>query len=109
MLSWSIAETQGRVDLRAITQPSVDPLLPGGRELLGYVDAIMLGDDIAAARAQVIAALGESAAVDAAAVTGNFEMMNRIADGVGMPVGGGTRRRMKQIISDLELDRFPHA
>ena len=109
MLSWSIEETQGRVDLKAITDRSVDPVIPGGRELLDYVDAILLGGDIAQARDAVIGALGESAAEAAAAVTGNFEMMNRIADGVGMPVGSGTRQRLKLIISDLRLDRFPHS
>jgi hypothetical protein len=109
MLSWSIEEANARVDLKAITDPTTDPLIPGGRELLGYVDATLSGKNISEARAAVIAALSESAAVDAAAVIGNFEMMNRIADGVGMPVGGGTRKQASQVISDLGLDRFPHA
>ena len=109
MLSWSIEETKGEINLMAISQPAVDPLVPGGSELLVYVDAILSGAGIGAARNAVAAAVSPSGAVDAAAVTGNFEMMNRIADGVGMPVGGGPRRRMKQIITDLQLDRFPHA
>ncbi|MCP4304235.1 MAG: hypothetical protein GY926_00075 [bacterium] len=109
MLSWSIEETRGRLNVLAISQPTLDPLIPGGSELLAYVDATLSGDDIATARNAVVAAISPEAAVDAAAVTGNFEMMNRIADGVGMPVGGGTRQRMRQIITDLQLDRFPHA
>lgn len=109
MLSWSIEETKAEVDLLAISQPTVDPLIPGGRQLLAYIDAILNGVGIAAARQAVADAISPDGAVDAAAVTGNFEMMNRIADGVGMPVGGGTRQRMRQIITDLQLDRFPHA
>jgi hypothetical protein len=109
MLSWSIKETKGEINLLAISQPAVDPLVPGGSELLVYVDAILNGAGIGLARDAVAAAVSPAGAVDAAAVTGNFEMMNRIADGVGMPVGGGTRQRMKQIITDLQLDRFPHA
>jgi hypothetical protein len=109
MLSWSIEETNARVELKSITEPSIDPLIPGGRELLAFVDAVLRGGDIPGTRAAVITALGEKAAVDAAAVIGNFEMMNRIADGVGMPVGGGTRKHQSQLISDLGLDRFPHA
>lgn len=109
MLSWSIEETNGRLDLRALRDRTVDPLLPGGRELLDYVSAVLHGTDIARTRSAVVAILGEAAAVDTAAVTANFEMMNRIADGVGMPVGGGTRQRMSRTISDLGLDRFPHA
>jgi len=109
MLSWSIEETNAQVELKAITDPGVDPLLPGGRELLGFVDTVLGDGDIDLVRAAVISALGESAAVDAAAVIGNFEMMNRIADGVGMPVGAGTRKQQSQLIADLGLDQFPHA
>lgn len=109
MLRWSIEETNARVELEAITDPTIDPLIPGGRELLGFVDAVLVNGDIATARDAVVSILGGSAAVDAAAVMGNFEMMNRIADGVGMPVGGGTRKRASQLITDLGLDLFPHA
>jgi hypothetical protein len=109
MLSWSIEETNARVELKAITDPAIDPLIPGGTELLGYVDAVLADGEIAAARTAVVTALDASAAVDAAAVIGNFEMMNRIADGVGMPVGAGTRNQRSELISDLGLDRFPHA
>lgn len=109
MLSWSIEETNAQVELKAITDPALDPLIPGGKELLGYVDAVLGDGDIAGSRASVISAMGQSAAVDAAAVIGNFEMMNRIADGVGMPVGAGTRKQQSQLIRDLRLDRFPHA
>ena len=109
MLSWSIEETKAEVNLLPIADGQGDPLVPSGRELLGYVDAILSGGGIEAARQQVADALGDAASVDAAAVTGNFEMMNRIADGVGMPVGAGTRARMANVITDLALDRFPHA
>lgn len=109
MLSWSIEQTNAHVELKAVTDRSVDPLLPGGIELLDFVDAVLAGRGIEAARGAVVSRLGEEAAVDAAAVTGNFEMMNRIADGVGMPVGAGTRRRMAAVITDLGLDTFPHA
>lgn len=109
MLSSSIAATNAEVDLEAIADRTRDPMIPGGTELLNYVDSVLTGTDIAAARAAVVAVLGNDAAVDAAGVMGNFEMMNRIADGVGMPVGTGTRKRMADIITNLELDRYPHA
>ena len=38
-----------------------------------------------------------------------FEMMNRVADATGMPVGMGSRQRMADIIEDLELARLDHA
>ncbi len=109
MLSWSIEQTNAQVDLRAITDRARDPLVPGGSELLDFVDATLAGAGVEAARNAVALRLGEGATGDAAAVIGNFEMMNRIADGVGMPVGAGTRQRMAEVITDLRLDRFPHA
>ena len=109
MLSWSIEATNQRIKLRPIAEGKGDPLLPGGTELIGYVNATLDRSGVAAAREAVVDALGPAAAVDAAAVTGNFEMMNRIADGVGMPVGPGTRTSMAATIQELGLDRFPHA
>ena len=109
MLSWSVEATNQEVDLLPIAAGSGDPLLPAGAELVEFVNAVLTGEGVATARDAVIAALGEAATVDAASVTGNFEMMNRIADGVGMPVGGGTRKRMAAVIELLGLDQYPHA
>ena len=109
MLSWSTETTSQEVDLLPIATGSGDPLLPGGDELLELVNKTLAGKDVAAARNAVVAKLGEAAAVDAASVIGNFEMMNRIADGVGMPVGAGTRKRMADVIELLGLDWYPHA
>ena len=109
MLSWSIEATDQQVDLLPIASGNGDPMLPGGRELIGFVGATLSGQGVSKARGAVVETLGPAAAVDAAAVTGNFEMMNRIADGVGMPVGPGTRQRMAGVIAELGLDRFPHA
>jgi len=109
MLSWSVEATGQQVNLKPIAGDGSDPLLPGGRELIDYVTAALSGRGVAEARDRVAATLGAPATVAAAAVTGNFEMMNRVADGVGMPVGGGTRRSMAQVIRDLHLDTYPHA
>ena len=109
MLSWSSEETKQQINLLPIADGQGNPLLPGGSELIGFVNATLAGDGIAQARAAVVNALGPGAAVDAAGVMGTFEMMNRIADGVGMPVGRGTRTRMAGIIEELRLDGFPHA
>ena len=109
MLSWSIEATGQEIDLVPIASGSGNPLLPGGEELIAFVNATLAGTEITTTRNAVVAALGEAAAVDAAAVIGNFEMMNRIADGVGMPVGKGTRQRMAEVIDLLSLDEFPHS
>ena len=111
MLRASAIASSRRVDLRAVTDRSVDPLLPGGSVLLELTDAALDGDDVALADAQnaVRRSAGDAALVDAAGVIGTFEMMNRIADAIGMPVGAGSRQRMADVIEELDLERFDHA
>ena len=111
MLSWSSEINQQPVDIRAVTDGTVDPLLPGGLALLNLVDAVLARStpDIKAAGDAVGAELGWAGLVDAAAVIGNFQMMNRVADGTGMPTGRGSRTRNAALIELLGLDRFDHA
>ena len=94
MLRASVEATDASLDPRGITDAEVDSLIPGGEQLVALVDAV-IGDegDIAKARDEVLAELGPNGLVDAGGVLGNFEMMNRIADATGTPVGKGTLRR----------------
>ena len=110
MLSWSSEQTTTPVELGAVTDPSVDPLVPGGPQLLAFVDAVVAGDAGAISETAIVLerAVGRSGLVNAASVIGNFQMMNRVADGTGMPVGRGSRRRQAALIERLELDRLDH-
>lgn len=94
MLSWSARETKRDWNPRAITAPNVDSGLPGGRELIEFVDAAHGVDPrrVEGAGRALSTALGAAAVVDAAAVIGNFNQMNRLADATGMPVGRGRMR-----------------
>jgi hypothetical protein len=110
MLRWS-AETTGRsVDIVAVADPAVDPLLDGGRPLaaLGRLGSTITEPD-SSATAQVAAELGAQAAADAAAVAAAFEGLNRIVDGVGLPIGRAARRDLTEMIDALGLSSFPHA
>ncbi len=109
MLSSSIEATNQKIDLLPIATGTGDPVLAGGTALIEFVNATLWGTDVDSARSALVGDLGGPAASDAAAVIGNFEMMNRIADGVGMPVGRGTRQRMAGVIDLLSLDTYPHA
>ena len=86
MLRWSVSTTQGDLDLTGIADPMIDPLVPAGRELLALTDAIVLRDEAErdAALDALIPLVGTAGAVRAAAVVGNFEMMNRNLDGMGI-------------------------
>lgn len=109
MLSWSATETGRRAELAGIVDDTVDPGPPAGREL------VVLGrrscrpgsdrrwlDDVAAI-------IGLPAAIDAAAVAANFQIMNRVVDATGLPIGRQRRADNAELIAVLGLDRFPHA
>lgn len=109
MLRWSAEETGRQIDVAGVVDARVDPGVPGGREL------VALGRAAAGARIDrgpldaVAAAIGAPAAFDAAAVAANFEIMNRVVDAVGLPVG---RHRMdveRELVEMLGLRSFPHA
>jgi hypothetical protein len=91
MLRASAARTGRPVDLRALVDPMADPLLLAGRELVAFTDAAVLRDidEMPLARRALLDAAGPAAVVRAAAVAGNFEMMNRLLDAIGVSVRAG--------------------
>ena len=110
MLRASSETTETPVDPRALADRSIDPLIPGGHELLDLVDAVVPVSTASTdtVRSMVVDQLSPDALVDAVGVIGNFELMNRIADATGIPVGKGALARTEQWRSDLHLDRFRH-
>jgi hypothetical protein len=110
MLRASTEVTSTPLDPRSITDRSVDPLLPSGLVLLDFVDATLGGaePERRAARTAVLEELGPTGLVDAAGVIANFEMMNRIADATGMPVGKGTLKRTADWRELIGIDGFNH-
>lgn len=109
MLRSSAETTHRRVDIRAIADTAIDSLIPGGRALaeLGRA-AATIGSPDETATIAVAEELGTQAATDAAAVATAFEGLNRIVDGVGLPVGKASRRDLADLIDALGLDSFPH-
>ncbi len=111
MLRASIEMIGAEIDIRAITDPSVDSLVDGGALLLEFVDAVAAGDEGARgpAAAALASGLGDAALVDAAGAIGTFAMMNRIADATGMPVGKGTLQQSEEFRALTGVDRFRHS
>lgn len=102
MLRASAHATGQAIDLRAITDRATDPLIDAGIGLLAFVTALIGGDpsDLDNARTALRDAAGPDAVVRAAAVAGNFQMMNRIVDATGVPIGPS----MCAIAADLGLE-----
>ncbi len=72
--------------MRGVGHVTVDSGVPGDAELGALADAAVLRDpdEMEVARTRSVEALGEPATVRALAVAGNFEMMNRLLDAVGV-------------------------
>ena len=81
--------------------------LPHGALLLRFSEAATrVTDDLAAARSQLIAAIGAEACVEAAATVGIFSALVRVADATGIPLDDSTRDASVEIRSRLGLNAF---
>ncbi len=109
MLSWSAHETGRTVNLAGIVDPTIDPGIRGGRELVVLARAVTATVPDRRPLDAVARAIRLPAAIDAAAVAANFEIMNRVVDATGLPIGRQRRADNADLISMLGLDRFPHA
>lgn len=88
MLRESATAQNQQADILAVTQSARDPLLPLGKELIAFVDAISLldPDELPIARQALFDAAGPGAVTRAAAVCADFECTNRVVDAIGVPV-----------------------
>jgi len=79
-----------------------------GAVLVRLVDAIWGGGpgELDAAREAVIEAAGADVLVDAVAVSANFHMMTRVADGTGTPLDPGTDEMSAPWRAELGVDGF---
>ena len=84
--------------------------VPQAQRLLGYVDAVLHRDATpasrAAAAAELEAALGPAALVDAAATVASFNAVVRIADGAGIPLEETKAQATADLRAELDIDRL---
>jgi hypothetical protein len=109
MLSSSAQQTGKTIDIRGIADPLVDPLLDGGTALAALGRAACGSHPDPGPVRRVADVLGPQVASDAVAVAANFEIMNRVVDGVGLPFGRGRARQMAAEIEAVGAGAFPHA
>lgn len=91
MLRASATQSERPADQSACAHPDVDPLVPGGREIVAFTNALLAAADhddpaLVDARSALAEAVGPAGAARAATTAGNFEMMNRLLDAGGVPV-----------------------
>ena len=83
----------------------IDLGVPGGSALIELVNSVIYGDESRCQKARdaVLERLGPESLVDAAAVFGNFEMMNRVAEGTGIPLPPQALEREADMMRALNL------
>jgi hypothetical protein len=109
MLRASVESSGDEVDLRGVID-DVESGVPHGEVLVRFAEQVVRdGDDLARARAELLAAMGPAALIDAAAVVGNFERMVRIADGTGIPLDTPVQAMTGRLREDLGLDGYRSA
>ncbi|MEE8375639.1 MAG: hypothetical protein V3S26_04905 [Acidimicrobiia bacterium] len=104
-LRWSGEIHEYDIRIEGIADPAIDVGVPGGMALVGLVDDMVKGDITARqqARDAILNELGPESLVDAAAVFGNFEMMNRVAEGTGITVAPQVLEREAEMMKTLGL------
>ena len=82
--------------------------IPEGALLIDFAEAI-LGDDerrLARARAAIVAAMGSAALVDAAAIAGLFDAIDRVADATGVPLEEAKAADTVSLRDAIGIDEF---
>lgn len=79
-----------------------------GARLVAFTEAVMGNDEAALARerASLRAVLSPEAFVDAAAVIGAFNVVDRIANATGIPLDAGLAAMSGEVRKELHLARF---
>jgi hypothetical protein len=98
-----------QVDLSVVNDPTRgDAGVAHGARLLAFTDAVMGRDDAALAkeRAALRAVLSDEQFVDACAVIGAFNVVDRIADATGIPLDAGMAAMSGEVRRELDLARF---
>lgn len=109
LLRASSQEAGAEVDLRA-TIGSGSGGIPHGDLLVRYAEAgTRGGDDLEAVRAELLAAIGPEAFVEAAATVGIFNGLVRTADATGIPLDDGTLKASGDFRADLGLNEYAGA
>ncbi len=82
--------------------------MPRGDLLIAFADAALSGEreTIAQARDRLEIALGAAAVVDAAAVISMFQLNDRVADAIGIPLEERTAEARTEIGAVLGVDNY---
>jgi hypothetical protein len=99
------------IDLKATLERDHvgDVGVPASAELLAFTNAVQLGGDIEAARADLVDVIGTEATMEAAATIAIFNGLVRVADGTGIQLDDGLFSASVDERELLGINRFAGA
>ena len=110
MLRVSSQMTGSEVDMAAVNGAGrADAGVAHGRLLVAFTEAVMRGESAVMERERLRAVLSPESFVDAAALIGAFNVVDRIADATGIPLDPVMKTMSKEIRDQLDLVRFASA
>lgn len=81
--------------------------VPAGSVLRRFALAVLgYGDDLAAARDDLLRRLGPQRAAQAAVTVAGFDAINRVADATGISLNAELIERSREVVADLDLERM---
>ncbi|RMD86225.1 MAG: hypothetical protein D6815_00285 [Candidatus Dadabacteria bacterium] len=98
--------------MRAVREETpLDGGIEHGAALVAFTDAVMRGDEDAAAseRSRLLSLVGAGGFIDVAATIAAFNVVDRIANATGIPLDPMLAEMGRDLRQDLALDRFPSA
>lgn len=112
MLRVSGTITNTTLNLAAVNEGAVVASgIDHGDLLLSFTDAVMARDDeaLAASREQLMASLTPGQVVDTAATIAAFNVVDRIANAIGIPLDATLAMMSAEVRTELGLERFASA
>lgn len=112
MLRASSEHSQQAIDLKAVIgEAASDGGIPEGALLVRFAEAVITGadDSVSSVGNEIARKLGAAALVDAAAVCGLFNAIDRVADATGIPLEDEKAAATETMRAQLGIDRFAAA
>lgn len=110
MLRASCKSNDIEIDMRVVVDPSRNCSVGNYRELIGFNDALILGDmdSLDEAREILRDVEGDAGVIRAAAIVGTFQLMNRALDTIGATLGEVMPPQIRDTAKELGIDPPAH-
>lgn len=108
MLRASCSANGIEFQLASVTDSNLGNGVAHYHELINFADALLQGESLDSVREKLLSVVGDDGVVRAAAVIGNFQMMNRALDTLGAQLGRELTPELIAMADELGLSVPKH-